>query len=634
MVDGRRVTNGTVTQRGARLHADVEHAKWRLVRTYVTDPERATVLIRVRFESLDGEDHDLEIAYDPQLYNDGSDDVGWTRGHALLAHDRNIASALVARPALTRTSSGYVGRDRAPARAHLRRAPARQRRPAGAHAPDRPRRAARHDARARLRGARAARRSTAAQASLDARLRRDRRRLREGLAATTARSCCRSRPRRCRSPPPTRRRCSCSRRTRTRTTAGAFVASPSMPGAGASSRSTRTTRARARTTSSGRATSTRSPPRCSRRATRPPPTARSTSCSSKQQLEDGSFPQNTQVDGSRSGRGCRWTRSGCRSCSPGSSAARAGRLGPRPPRRRLIVDKGPVSEQERWENQEGYSPGTIAAEIAGLICAADIARKQRRRPRARRATSARPTRGRATSSAGRRRRTARTRRRPYYLRLTKDRKPEQRHDLQHRRLRPVEARPAPGRRRQLPRAGPARRQALRRPGDPQHAAGRRPAAEGRRVLAPLQLRRLRRAPRRQAWRLFDERHAHDARPGVADLRRRARRVRAARGPPGGRAPGGDGGRGQRRRNAARAGLGRPRADRQAGLPGRRGDVLGDAAGLDPRAVRPARVVGRSGRLRSSARRSSPTAIRAAAGLSAILPCRPRAGAGFSFDPAH
>ena len=64
---------------------------WRLTRTYVTDPQRSTVLIRVRFESLDDADHDLEIHYDPQLYNDGSDDVGWTRGHALLAHDRSIA---------------------------------------------------------------------------------------------------------------------------------------------------------------------------------------------------------------------------------------------------------------------------------------------------------------------------------------------------------------------------------------------------------------------------------------------------------------------------------------------------------------------------------------------------------------
>jgi glucoamylase len=38
-----------------------------------------------------------------------------------------------------------------------------------------------------------------------------------------------------------------------------------------------------------------------------------------------------------------------------------------------IVANGPATPQERWENQGGYSPATIAAEIAGLVCAADIA---------------------------------------------------------------------------------------------------------------------------------------------------------------------------------------------------------------------------------------------------------------------
>lgn len=33
----------------------------------------------------------------------------------------------------------------------------------------------------------------------------------------------------------------------------------------------------------------------------------------------------------------------------------------------------PASGQERWEEQSGYSPSTLAAEIAGLVCAADIA---------------------------------------------------------------------------------------------------------------------------------------------------------------------------------------------------------------------------------------------------------------------
>lgn len=41
----------------------------------------------------------------------------------------------------------------------------------------------------------------------------------------------------------------------------------------------------------------------------------------------------------------------------------------------FIVAKGPYSPQERWEERPGYSPSTIAAQIAGLVCAADIARR-------------------------------------------------------------------------------------------------------------------------------------------------------------------------------------------------------------------------------------------------------------------
>ncbi|HEX6728375.1 MAG TPA: glycoside hydrolase family 15 protein [Pyrinomonadaceae bacterium] len=41
----------------------------------------------------------------------------------------------------------------------------------------------------------------------------------------------------------------------------------------------------------------------------------------------------------------------------------------------FIVTHGPTTEQERWEEEKGYSPSTIAAEIAGLICAAHTARR-------------------------------------------------------------------------------------------------------------------------------------------------------------------------------------------------------------------------------------------------------------------
>jgi glucoamylase len=41
----------------------------------------------------------------------------------------------------------------------------------------------------------------------------------------------------------------------------------------------------------------------------------------------------------------------------------------------FIVTSGPATAKERWEEAAGFSPSTIAAEIAGLVCAADIADK-------------------------------------------------------------------------------------------------------------------------------------------------------------------------------------------------------------------------------------------------------------------
>ena len=78
-----------------------------------------------------------------------------------------------------------------------------------------------------------------------------------------------------------------------------------------------------------------------------------------------------------SGPTCRWTRWRCRSCSPGSCATSAARpttsTSSRP--RTSWPPTARSAPQERWENQDGYSPGTIAAEIAGLVAAADIARR-------------------------------------------------------------------------------------------------------------------------------------------------------------------------------------------------------------------------------------------------------------------
>src|SRR5207244_3012055 len=44
------------------------------------------------------------------------------------------------------------------------------------------------------------------------------------------------------------------------------------------------------------------------------------------------------------------------------------------PAANFVIGHGPSFGPERWEEQGGYSPSTISAEIAGLVAAADIAK--------------------------------------------------------------------------------------------------------------------------------------------------------------------------------------------------------------------------------------------------------------------
>jgi glucoamylase len=89
--------------------------RWRLTTTFVTDPSRPTLLIDVEFVSLDGRPYQLYAIYQPQLNNPlieaPLNESGVTKGGALLASDEQmqVASALVALPALTETSNGYLG---------------------------------------------------------------------------------------------------------------------------------------------------------------------------------------------------------------------------------------------------------------------------------------------------------------------------------------------------------------------------------------------------------------------------------------------------------------------------------------------------------------------------------------------
>src|SRR3954464_9766289 len=102
LVDSRSLTYRQINTEKA--------GRWRITKTYSTDPARNTLLIDVNFESLNHHALSLYALYDPSLANGGMDDSGESSGSDLLASDATVASALTASPAFTQVSNGYLGR--------------------------------------------------------------------------------------------------------------------------------------------------------------------------------------------------------------------------------------------------------------------------------------------------------------------------------------------------------------------------------------------------------------------------------------------------------------------------------------------------------------------------------------------
>ncbi|HEX8557767.1 MAG TPA: glycoside hydrolase family 15 protein [Pyrinomonadaceae bacterium] len=95
-----------------------------------------------------------------------------------------------------------------------------------------------------------------------------------------------------------------------------------------------------------------------------------------QQKPDGSFPQNSWLDGRPFWGSLQMDEV----AYPLVLAHELGRADRETytkhvrPAADFIVRRGPHTPQERWEEKPGYSPSTTAAEVAGLVCAAAIAR--------------------------------------------------------------------------------------------------------------------------------------------------------------------------------------------------------------------------------------------------------------------
>jgi glucoamylase len=355
---------------------------WRLTTDYVTDPERSALDVHVHFASLDHNAYRLYVLYEPTLSNTPSNDSGSTHAQTLVAQDGKAASALRSSPAFTATSNGYRGVDdgwtdlRADGRMDIHRASTSSGNLVqtgqtsltglGRH---------RYAAIIVGYGATGQRARAAAAHSKHHGFGSDAQRFDAGWSKYLSGL----------KRPPASLRTAKERHEYTvsemvlaasedKTNRGAFVASPTMPWAWGSQRPSgpyhlvwsrdlyEIATALIADGDTGAA----------RRALN--------FLFDRQQKKDGSFPQNSTVTGKPFWTGLQMDEV----ADPILLAYELHRVGKHAYRHvKAAADflvsftqdgnKAPWTPQDRWENQDGYSPATIASEIAGLVCAASIA---------------------------------------------------------------------------------------------------------------------------------------------------------------------------------------------------------------------------------------------------------------------
>ena len=340
-----------------------KNGRYTITKTYVTDPQRNTVLIDVEFDSRGGVHP--HVYYDPSLNNSGLHDSAWTEGDALVAVDGDKASALMSSCGFVENGSGYLNRIE---NATIQLAPrvdngnvmqvgrlkdleTKRRCTLALGFGEKPAEAV-NNARASLaKGFDSVRiqyeagwRSYVSRLPLVAKYQR-----RFDMAAMILKG------------------------LEDKTFRGAVIASPSTPWGGGPNANEPTVSgyhavwsrdlyhvATAFDALGHRDTANRLLDYLFR----------------VQQKADGSFPQNSRVDGRPIGNGLQMDQVAL----PLVLAYQLGRNDRRTwlnhikPAADFILGHGPRTDQDRWEEKPGYSPATIAAEIAGLVCAADIAR--------------------------------------------------------------------------------------------------------------------------------------------------------------------------------------------------------------------------------------------------------------------
>jgi glucoamylase len=351
-----------------------------LTKTYTTDPARPTILIQINLTFRPAAAADtiagVYVSYDPSLNNSGMHDTGWNEGETLLAADGEVSSALASSNGLAELTSNFLGRNDGLEQLKARHTLGEkyQRAENGNVLQVARIREPRSFTLALGFGSSAAQASHNVHASLRKGFRRARLQYEAGwhaylkpwqrveakyqrqfnLAALTLKA------------------------LEDKTYRGALIASPSIPWGGGASANEPTISgyhavwsrdlyqvATAFLALGDRASANRALDYLFK----------------VQQQPDGSFPQNSWVDGRPIGSGLQLDQVAAPLilASQLRRSDRATWLKHVKPAADFILHSGPATEQERWEEKPGYSPATIAAAIAGLVCAADIASTNRDR---------------------------------------------------------------------------------------------------------------------------------------------------------------------------------------------------------------------------------------------------------------
>jgi glucoamylase len=340
-----------------------------ITKTYTTDPDRSSVLIDVSLSDPENAVSALYLYYDPSLRNSGMHDTGWNTPGAFLASDENVASALVSSTGFEQMSSDFAGAldkldqlDRGDSWKRYDRAEsgnviqiaklktARQFTLALAFASN-PAEA--------LANARASLRKDFAKSQLE---------YETGWHAYL------SSLRHGTTPHPDQINMAAMvlKALEDKTYRGAIIASPSTPWGGGPN-------ANEATVSGYHAVWSRDLYQVATALSAVGDSATANRALDYlfkvQQRRDGSFPQNTWVDGRPVNGGSQLDEVAL----PIVLAFQLGRTDLKTwlrhikPAADFILLNGPVTGQDRWEEKSGYSPATMAAEIAGLVCAADVA---------------------------------------------------------------------------------------------------------------------------------------------------------------------------------------------------------------------------------------------------------------------